>query len=323
MTAIGMFGKMPSFGDFVSMGSGSPLHRGFERWLEDSNDVLATRRLELSKNPVGLMIRGEDSSDLLVGILVGSCDSVGRSFPLGLYHEVAAGKAALPGLPVAMASDLGRLASVARKARMRSHHEIESLLRETQRPNDDELAIRSHAELHRLRIVKAAQLLERVYGPGNGPYYTIDVIERACALAEERRGRLPLVLQSRANTDIELMFALATIEAMSDCRQPVAVLWDVSSHRVHFVLGRPDQGLLALFVEGVDADRVWPMTTDRAELAQKATETLDPRIRALIGDAAKSCSAKDFLAAVAAACKTMQPQAVSKEKRSLWRSRVP
>jgi type VI secretion system ImpM family protein len=322
MTAVGMFGKMPSFGDFVSMGSGSPLHRTFERWLEDSNDVLATRRQELSKNPLGLMIRGEDSSDLLVGILVGSCDSVGRTFPLGLFHEVKAGKAALAGLPLAMANDLGRLAGVARKARVRGHHEIQALLRDIQRPGDDEIAIRSHAELHRLRIVKAAQLLERVFGQGEGPFYGADVIERACTLADERRGRSPLLLQGRANTDIELMFALALIDAISDGGQPAAVVWDVSSHRVLFVLGPPDQGLLALMVEGSDSDRVWPMSTDRPELAQKAAGTLDPRLRTLL-DEAKTCSAKDFLAAVAAACKSRQPQAVSKEKRSLWRSRVP
>jgi type VI secretion system ImpM family protein len=322
MTVVGMFGKLPSFGDFVSMGSGSPLHRGFERWLEDSNDVLATRRQELSKNPLGLMIRSEDSADLLVGILVGSCDSVGRSFPLGLFHEVQAGKASLAGLPLAMAPDLGRLAGVARKARARGRQEIEALLRDMQRPTDDELAIRSHAELHRLRIVKAAQLLERVFGQGEGAHYGTDTIERACTLAEERRGKLPLVLKGRANTDIELMFALAAVDAMTDGRQPAAVLWDVSSHRVLFVLGQPDQGLLTLMVEGTDSDRVWPMTTDRPELARKAAETLEPRLRALLDDAS-TCSAKDFLAAVAAACKSRQPQAVSKEKRSLWRSRVP
>jgi hypothetical protein len=118
------------------------------------------------------------------------------------------------------------------------------------------------------------------------------------------------------------MFALAAIDAMSDGRQPGAVLWDVSSHRVLFVLGPPDQGLLALMVEGTDAERVWPMTTERTELGHKAADTLDPRLRALLDDA-KTCSAKDFLAAVAAACKSKQPQAVSKEKRSLWRSRVP
>jgi type VI secretion system ImpM family protein len=322
MTAVGMFGKMPSFGDFVSMGSGSPLHRSFERWLEDSNDVLATRRQELSKNPLGLMIRGEDSADLLVGILVGSVDSVGRTFPLGLFHEVRAAKASLAGLPLAMAADLGRLAGVARKARMRSHHEIEGLLRDAQRPNDDEIAIRSHAELHRLRIVKAAQLLERVFGPGSGAYYGSDVIVRACGLVDERRGRPPLLLRGRANTDIELMFALAAIDAMSDGRQPGAVLWDVSSHRMLFVLGRPDPGILALMVEGAEAERMWPLVTDRPEVAEKAADALDPQLRALVDDA-KTCSAKDFLAAVATACKSKQPQAVSKEKRSLWRSRVP
>jgi len=322
MTVVGMFGKMPSFGDFVSMGSGSPLHRGFERWLEDSNDVLATRRQELSKNPLGLLIRGEDSADILVGILVGSCDSVGRSFPLGLFHEVRTAKASLAGLPLAMASDLGRLAGIARKARTRRREEIQDLLRDSQRPNDDEIAIRSHAELHRLRIVKAAQLLERVFGPSPGPYYGIDVIDKACALAAERQGRVPLLLQGHANTDIELLFALAAIDAITDGVQPVAVLWDVRNRRVQFVLGRPDQGLLALMVEGTDAERVWPMTTDRLDVAQRAVDTLDPRLRALLDDS-KTCSAKDFLAALAGACKSRQPQAVSKEKRSLWRSRVP
>lgn len=321
MTTVGMFGKVPTFGDFVSSGSGSKLHRGFERWLEDGNDVLATRRLELSKNPLGLMIRDEESADLLVGILVGSCDSVGRSFPLGVFHEVRTAKASLAGLPLATAPDLGRLAALVRAARARGHHELEAQLPKLARP-DDELAVRSHAELHRLRIVKADQLLERVFGPGSSPCYAIDVIERASALAEERRGRVPLVLDGRANTDIELMFALATIDAVTDGHQPVAVLWDVRSRRVLFVLGAPDPGLLALMVEVKDADRLWPMTTDRPELAQKAADTLDPRLRTVLRDA-RTSSAKEFLAALAAACKSKQPQAVSKEKRSLWRSRVP
>jgi type VI secretion system ImpM family protein len=323
MTVVGMFGKLPTFGDFVSVGSGSPLHRGFERWLEDSNDVLGARRKELPKDPLGLMIRGEDSASLLVGMLVGSCDSVGRSFPLGLFHEVRMAGTCLAGMPLAMAADLGRLAGVARKARARGHHEVAGIMRDMACPADEELAIRSHAELHRLRIVRATLLLERVWGKGHGSHYGSDVIERACALSEERGGRAPLVLDGRAHTDIELMFLLATIDAMSEGRQPVAVFWDVRSHRVLFVLGRPDAGILALMVEDGQADRVWPLATDRPEVAQKAAEGLDAGRRALLDDPG-SISAKDFLAAMAAACKTAQPQAaVSKEKRSLWRRRVP
>jgi hypothetical protein len=118
------------------------------------------------------------------------------------------------------------------------------------------------------------------------------------------------------------MFSLAMIDAMSDGRHPTAVLWDVRSRRVLFVLGPPDQGLLALMVEGNDVDRLWPMTTDRPELAHKAIETLDPRLRTLLEDT-KVGSSKDFVAALAAACKSKQSQALSKEKRSLWRSRDP
>lgn len=322
MTKVGMFGKIPAYGDFLSMGSGSVLHRAFERWLEDCNDVLAARHQELSKDPLGLMIRGEDSTSMLVGILVGSCDSVGRTFPLGMFHELSTGNAVLAGLPLAMASDLGRLAMVARNARppAQSRQNLEALLQATQRTDDDAIAIRTHAELHRLRILKASVMLERVFGPDPWPYYAIDVIERACTLADERRGKTPLLLQGRVKTDVELMFLLAILDAMSDGRLPAAVIWDVSRHRALFVLGAPDSWLLALMVESSDVDRLWPMTTERIELAHKAEASIDPRLRAALNDA-KVASAKDFVTALAGACKSKRPQAISKEKRSLWRSK--
>lgn len=324
MVAVGMFGKMPSFGDFVSVGTGTPGYQTFVRWLEDSNDVMVERGQGLGKDPLGFMIRHRDTDSLLVGILVGSVDSVGRTFPLGLFYEVPHEKVCLAGLPQSMALCLGRLASVARKARVRAHEEVKTLLRALDLPTDKDVDIRSHAELHRLRIVKARVMLERVYGPGHAPHYGVSVILQGCGLAPERKASAPLVLEGRVRTDIELMFQLASVDGISGGIQPGAALWDVRSHRALFVLGQPDERLLALMASNSEADRLWPVWTDRKDVARKSRDGLAAECRELL-DEPGVMSAKDFLDAMAAACKPPpdEPEAPRERQRQRkWQRRV-
>lgn len=324
MTAVGMFGKMPAFGDFVSVGTGTPAYRGFERWLEDSNDVMVERGQQLGKDPLGFLIRDADTGSLLVGILVGSVDSVGRTFPLGLFYEVPHEGVCLAGLPQALALCLGRLASVARKARVRGHEEVRTLVRSLELPTGKELAIRSHAELHRLRIVKARMMLGRVYGEGHSPHYGSSVILQACGLAPQRRASAPLVLEGRVRTDIELMFQLASVDGMSGGVQPEAALWEVRSHRALFVLGKPDQRLLALMASNAEADRLWPVWTDRQDIARKSRDDLPSACRELL-DEPGAISAKDFLDAMAIACKPAPDESAApaeRQRQKKWQRRV-
>jgi len=294
MASVGMFGKMLSYGDFVSVGTAAPGHQKFSRWLEGSNDALVERGLELPDDPIGFMIRHEESDSMLVGLLVGSGDNVGRSFPLGLFYEVSAEGICVAGLPQAMASDLFRLAGVVRKAKGRNHEEVGSLVRALPLPVERELAIRSHAELNRLRIVRAQMMLGRVYGEEDAPYYATEVILRACAQASERRMSAPLVLEGRVHTDIEMMFLLASIDAMSGGKQPVSAIWEVRSHRALFVLGQPDDRLLALMVGEGEAERLWPLWTEREGVARQAREDLDHDYRVLLDDPS-NVHAKDFI----------------------------
>lgn len=324
MVAVGMFGKMPSFGDFVSVGTGTPGYQTFVRWLEDSNDAMAERGQSLGKDPMGFIIRHVDTGTLLVGILVGSVDSVGRTFPLGLFYEVTHEGVCLAGLPQSMAMGLGRLASVARKARVRGHEEIKGLVRALELPTDKDLAIRTQAELHRLRIVKARVMLERVYGPDHASHYATSVIQQACGLAPERKASAPLVLEGRVRTDIELMFQLASVDGMSGGTQPGAALWEVRRHRALFVLGKPDRRLLALMASNAEADRLWPMWTDRKDVARKSRDGLPASCRELL-DEPGVISAKDFLDAMAAACKPPpdEPEAPRERQRQRkWQRRV-
>lgn len=325
MASVGMFGKVPTFGDFVSLGTGTPGYRQFERWLQDSNDTIVERGQELQ--PLGFMIRHEDTRSLLVGILVGSVDSVGRSFPLSLFYEIADEGVSLAGMPPALGPDLARLASVAHKARVRAPEEVRSLVEGMALPSDKDVAIRSHAQLNRLRIVTAEMMLQRAFGAGPSPHYGSEVILRACELASERRSGAPLILEGRAGTDVELMFLLASVDAMSGGRQPVAVLWEVRSRRALFVLGPPDARLLSLMVSENEADRLWPMWTDRPEVAERSREQLPAACRELV-DAPGGVSAKDFLDSMAVACKPRSqqpapPEGKQRQRQGKWQSRVP
>lgn len=327
MAAVGMFGKVPTFGDFVSVGSGTPGYRKFERWLEDSNDIIVERGQALRPQPMGFVIRHEDTRSLLVGILVGSGDSVGRSFPLSLFYELKDEGLSLAGVPQAMGQDLARLASVARKAGVRDTDDIRKLVQAMTPPTDKDVAIRSHAQLGRLRIVPAQMMLQRTYGEGALPCYGSEVILRACELAAERRSGTPLILEGRARTDVELMFLLASVEVMSGGAQPQAVLWEVRSRRALFVLGEPDPRLLALMVSEGEADRLWPMWTDRPEVAERSREQLPVDCRQLLDEPGQA-SAKDFLDSMAVACKPRShqpatPDGKQRQRQGKWQSRVP
>lgn len=327
MVAVGMFGKMPTFGDFVSVGNGTPGYRRFERWLQDSNDHVVERGHALPPQPLGFLIRHEDTRSLLVGILVGSVDSVGRSFPLSLFYEVDDVGMSLAGVPQAMGPDLALLANIARKATTRSSAEIRMLVEAVEPPADKDVAIRSSAQLNRLRIVPAQMMLQRTYGEGGMPFYGCEVILRASELAAERRTGAPLILEGRARTDVELMFLLASVEVMSGGQQPHAVLWEVRSRRALFVLGEPDPRLLALMVSENEADRLWPMWTDRPEVAERSREQLPQQCRRLV-EQTEGATAKDFLDSMAVACKprSEQPADVDgkqRQRQGKWQSRVP
>ena len=86
---IGVFGKIPSYPEFISIGSRGQTDRSFERWMEMANDQLARSAVELSSAPVGFCYRDDDAASMLIGVMVGSRDKVGRRFPLAVYCEFA------------------------------------------------------------------------------------------------------------------------------------------------------------------------------------------------------------------------------------------
>lgn len=104
MSNIGLFGKMPSTGDFVSRGLSAQLCNSMDHLLQAALTAATTEGLDRSElmaksAPVMLTIRpGALSETGFSGLWYPSCDRVGRVFPMCVGMETRPG----PGRPPLM-----------------------------------------------------------------------------------------------------------------------------------------------------------------------------------------------------------------------------
>lgn len=78
----GLFGKLPTTGDFVWRGLPDPFRKHWDFWL--STHIVPLARSGLSLPPDGLRFRLPSGGRLAAGVILPSQDKAGRHFPLSL-----------------------------------------------------------------------------------------------------------------------------------------------------------------------------------------------------------------------------------------------
>src|SRR6187455_2395516 len=81
---IGCFGKLPSYGDFLSLNAEGPEAQALAAWLQSGVSVLSTSAVAADQT-VTFVWRPEGARRTLVGALWPSADSAGRRFPFALF----------------------------------------------------------------------------------------------------------------------------------------------------------------------------------------------------------------------------------------------
>jgi type VI secretion system protein ImpM len=96
--AIGVYGKVPVRGDFITRRLGRPFVDAWDDWLQDaisaSRDALAEHWTDVYlTSPIWRFALGDGccGPNTVVGVVMPSVDSVGRYFPLMLGRELPAG----------------------------------------------------------------------------------------------------------------------------------------------------------------------------------------------------------------------------------------
>jgi type VI secretion system protein ImpM len=79
---VGLFGKLPATGDFVSRGLPDGFRRNWDSWL--TRHIVPLQRDERIFPPGGLRFRLVSGGRVAAGVILPSEDSAGRRFPLSL-----------------------------------------------------------------------------------------------------------------------------------------------------------------------------------------------------------------------------------------------
>jgi type VI secretion system protein ImpM len=115
---LGLFGKHPAFGDFIGRGVPPALQSALEAWLGPTLAQVAAERGDTFADffdhmpPlafwIGAQVLAESEGWTVRGVVLPSCDRVGRRYPLALVQHPG------PALPPTLVEDDGFLAAATR-----------------------------------------------------------------------------------------------------------------------------------------------------------------------------------------------------------------
>jgi type VI secretion system protein ImpM len=288
---IGIFGKIPSYPEFVRIGSAGPTDKAFERWLQMANDQLARADVKLSSTPIGFAFRDEKADSLLIGVIVGSRDKVGRNFPLAVYCEYGVAKSTVVSLLAeAFRPALTQLSMLAMTALETDREALKNASKRVEVPRGKTIRDGRDATAEALRTIPVEQVLARMFVEQNDRAYGINVIQRACAQSVRDGPTRPTCFDATVTSDMELCFAFAAAESqLPETTGPISAFWDVSSQRVVVVPGVPDSKLLvAMAAPHSQNQKIWRTETSSESSRKSAWEKISDPVKELLkepGDA--------------------------------------
>lgn len=291
---IGVFGKLPTAGDFVAHNAGSPVGRAYQEWIVGEVENLAAKRKHLPAVPVKFLIRDPAGSSACIGVFAPSRDRVGREFPLAVFATVDLPVAIhrFPSLPIAYAGYLDTIARLVTDAPSQNLDLTGVILRADTAVLPDPVALEeARTWTHQaLDATPGATMLEALFGPiAEGvQFHGMHMFTTACAhVRGGDPGRASIVLDCPCTDDVQLVFWLRlAYELLEFRRAPPSIIWTGPggpASRLLVPLGAPSGGLMHFVADPTaTAERLWPMRTTNLGAVEAGRRGLSPaRLRAL------------------------------------------
>jgi len=291
---IGVFGKLPSAGDFVQHNAAHPAARELQHWLVGEIENLAAKRKQAPPVPVKFLVRDASGSTACIGVFAPSRDRVGREFPLAVFATIDMPVAChrFPSLPTAYAQFLDAAAKLVHDATPMGLDLTGVILR------GDTLPLPGPQDLEEARtwarqaldVTGGQTILEALFGPitGGVALHGVHMFTTACAhLHGGDPGQAGIVLDCPMSDDVQLVFWLRlAYELLAWRRAPPSLFWtgpEGPNTRLLVSLGAPASGLLHFLADPtVAAEKLWPMRTQNPNVIDGARRGLSPgRLRAL------------------------------------------
>ena len=283
---VGLFGKIPAQGDFLRLGGATPAVMAFDRWLQEGIDAGRRAGTGLPAEPLYFLFRTQGLREALIGALVPSGDSVGRTFPLAVYGFVDGSTLAerFSLVPAACANFLAAAVDLLGDAARLTAADLGARLAQLPTPTAEDSVAAEDMRRAVLNGARAGDLAERLFPgvPAGRAYYAFRTFASACEAVRGRDTDRPgVTLDCVVRSPVDRLVWLELGRRLLGWREmPPSLLWADSPPRLLLSLGpAPSSLLLYLTKPDHGGAKLWPVATDRPEAIEEARQALRPAQR--------------------------------------------
>ncbi len=307
MPELGLFGKIPAKGDFVRHNIVDDAARSFEQWVQESNDALRGAGGEMPSQPVRVVYTPPGSASTVVAVLVPSQDQVGRKFPIvffALTPSASIGQT-FSILPVAWSTWLEAAVALGQRAATLDLDQLKAGLAALPVPGPADMMQAQQIGERTLAHPLLPELHARIFGGSDAMhYYAYQTFLTACQdAAKGDPGKASTVLDCPIQVDVDLFVWLELARRVFGFppAHPSYFWIEDPAPRLLFSLGPAPLAMLQFLANpALEHQRLWPLTTGRAQAVEAARNALGP-VLAPLGDQAPMGALVETLAQRAAA----------------------
>ncbi|MSP25317.1 MAG: type VI secretion system-associated protein TagF [Myxococcales bacterium] len=280
--SLGLFGKIPTQGDFVRVNGASPLLLAFDQWLQEGLESMRRADVALPAQPAGVLFRAAGLREVLAGVIVPSVDSVGRIFPLTAFalFDGAAIAEHYALVPVACARFLASAAQLLGEAATLTSGELTARLTTLPLPGAHDFSAADELVRSTLNAQLAADLQQRLFPapPEGRRHYAFRTFLSACEPARGQAAQRPgVTLDCPVGCDLDRVVWLELARRLLRWHDaPPTMLWtDGLAPRLLLSLGPAPSMMLHYYAQPSHGSaKLWPVATDRPEAAEQARRAL-------------------------------------------------
>lgn len=208
--AIGIYGKLPTQGDFVRHNASDPAAQALDQWVQESLEGLARASIELPAEPLFFCHQSQHPSlPALLGAMTPSHDQVGRRYPMLVFVRVDPTIAAsrFPALHVAYGHFLLDAARILGDLHRADASLLAAWSRSLRLPTPTSLAHSDYVCRHVLDQSTLVDLQHRVFGPApqhlGALGYALKTVADACDATRARPSKVPITLDCPTGSDLD------------------------------------------------------------------------------------------------------------------------
>lgn len=288
--AVGVYGKIPTQGDFVRVNAADAAAQSLDLWVQENLESLQRTGMEFPAEPTYFLHHRLDPTvPVTIGAMCRSQDRVGRAYPMVVFARIQPAWIAprFPGVFVGYGHFLRAAARLLGDLPRADGQLVGAWARQLRVPGPHELGAADGVCRQSLDGTAAGTVLARLFGdPARGlRYHGLKTVVEACDAARAGPSRVPITLEFPLQADLDFFSVLEL------CRRrlfgsgivPTMVWREDVAPRAVVSLGPAHASMMRFLItpdEGSNA--LWPLMTSRADVVARSAQSLAPHHRQVL-----------------------------------------